>query len=146
MKYSLVNVSSQPELWSAGDPVRPELGVSFKTYPGREVFGLKDEEDEYAAFCCVARTWDIPSDVTSLSSLTSVDGSCYIPYTVWSLKKGAGRIIIAALLDYVKTSCGDIRRVVTLSPNTEMARSFHLRNGADEISTYTSTANFEYMV
>mgnify|MGYP001173219203 CR=1 FL=1 len=144
MKYSLENVSSQPELWKDGDPVRPQLGVSYKTYPGREVFGLKDEGGDYVAFCCVARTWDVPKDVMSLSSLTSEEGTCYIPYTVWSLKKGSGKAIINALLDHVRNTVKDVRRVVTLSPNTEMARSFHLRNGAKEISTYIVTANFEY--
>ena len=144
MTYSLEVVSDKPELWKDGDPVRPELGVSYKTYPGRKVFGLKVEDGNYVAFCCVARTWDVPSDIMSLSNLTSNDGTCYIPYTVWSLKRGAGKAIINALLDYVREASPDIQRVVTLSPNTEMARNFHLRNGAREISTYVSTANFEY--
>ena len=144
MNYSLEVVSDKPDLWKDGDPVRPELGVTYKTYPGRKVFGLWNEEGEYVSFCCVARTWDVPVDIMSLSSLTSEDGSVCVPYTVWSLRKGAGRSIIKELLKMLSDSESGIKRVVTLSPKTEMARKFHLRNGAREICVNVVTANFEY--
>lgn len=144
MNYILEDVTWKPELWESGDPVRPDLGVSFKTYPGRRVFGLKDEDETYVAFCCVARTSGVPYDIMSLSSLTLEDGSIYVPYTVWSLRRGSGKAIINALLSYVETSEDKITRVVTLSPRTEMARKFHLRNGAEEIAVHVVTANFEY--
>ena len=99
MNYTLDIVTEKPDLWKDGDPVRPELGVSFKTYPGREVFGLRNESGEYVAFCCVAKTLQVPWDITSLSSFTANDGTIYVPYTVWSLKKGSGKAIINALLD-----------------------------------------------
>lgn len=146
MSYTLEFVTSKPDLWKDGDPVRPELGVAYKTYPGREVFGLKNKDGNYVAFCCVARTWGVPIDIMSLSNLTSKEGTCYIPYTVWSLKRGSGKAIINALLDHARNTAKGIRRVVTLSPNTEMARSFHLRNGAKEIATHVVTANFEYFL
>ena len=144
MKYSLEVVSDKPDLWKDGDPVRPELGVTYKTYPGRKVFGLRSEEGEYVSFCCVARTWDVPVDIMSLSSLTSEDGSVCVRYTVWSLRKGAGRSIIKELLKMLSSSEPGIKRVVTLSPKTEMARRFHLRNGAREVGVNVVTANFEY--
>ena len=146
MNYTLDVVTEKPDLWRDGDPVRPELGVSFKTYPGREVFGLRDESGEYVAFCCVARTLQVPWDIMSLSSFTANDGTVYVPYTVWSLKKGSGKAIINALLERVRSSEEDIRRVVTLSPRTDMARNFHLRNGAKEIAVHVVTANFEYEI
>ena len=144
MKYSLEVVSDKPHLWKDGDPVRPELGVAYKTYPGRKVFGLKDENGEYVSFCCVARSADVPWDIMSLSNFTSKEGTVYVPYTVWSLRRGAGKSIINAILDHVRNGSEVIRRVVTLSPNNDMARSFHLRNGAKEIATHIVTANFEY--
>lgn len=137
-------VTNKPELWKDSDPVRPELGVSYKSYPGRQVFGLKDSTGEWVAFCCVARTTGVPWDIMSLSELTLEEGVIAVPYTVWSLKRGSGKTIIAAILDHVKKPGKNITRVVTLSPNTEMARSFHLRNGAKEIATHVVTANFEY--
>ena len=146
MNYTLDIVTEKPDLWKDGDPVRPELGVSFKTYPGREVFGLRNESGEYVAFCCVAKTLQVPWDITSLSSFTANDGTIYVPYTVWSLKKGSGKAIINALLDKVRSSEEDVRRVVTLSPRTDMARNFHLRNGAKEIAVHVVTANFEYEI
>lgn len=146
MNYVLDVVTERPELWKDGDPVRPNLGVSYKTYPGREVFGLRNEAGEYVAFCCVARTLQVPWDIMSLSSFTSEDGTVYVPYTVWSLKKGSGKAIINALLDKVRASEEDIRRVVTLSPKTDMAKNFHLRNGAKEIAEHIVTANFEYEI
>lgn len=144
--YELELVCDKPDLWKDSDPVRPELGVSYKTYPGRKVFGLRDEAGEYVAFCCVARTWGVPYDVMSLSNLTSEEGTFYIPYTVWSLRRGAGKAIINALLDHVRQSGENIQRVVTLSPRTEMAKNFHLKNGAKEIATHVVTVNFEYPV
>ncbi len=146
MNYTLENVTSKPHLWENSDPVRPELGVAYKTYPGRLVFGLRDENNEYVAFCCVARSLAVPQDITSLSNFTSQDGTIYVPYTVWSLKKGAGRTIINELLSLVRDSDTEVNRVVTLSPKTEMAKNFHLRNGAREISSSVVTVNFEYPV
>ncbi len=146
MGYEIVDVTSESELWKYGDPVRPELGVSYKSSPGRKVFGLRDPAGKYVAFCCVARTFDVPYDIMSLSSLTDENGTFYIPYTVWSLKKGSGKAIINALLDHVRNSNENVQRVVTLSPKTEMARKFHLRNGAKEIASHIVTVNFEYII
>ena len=144
MNCTLEDVTCQPELWKEGDPVRPELGVSYKTYPGRKVFGLKSSDGEYIAFCCVARTLGVPWDIMSLSNFTSNEGNIYVPYTVWSLRRGAGKTIINKLLDYVKNTNDLIHRVVTLSPRTDMARNFHLKNGAREIASNIVTVNFEY--
>ena len=146
MKYKLELVTSKTELWKSTDPVRPELGVSYKTYPGRNVYGLKDESDDYVAFCCVARTWDVPQDIMTLSSLTSEEGTVCVPYTVWSLRKGAGSAIINELLRLIRESDDGIKRVVTLSPVTEMARKFHLKNGAKQVCRNIATVNFEYTI
>lgn len=143
-EFELEKVTSKPILWKDSDPVRPELGVSFKTYPGREVFGLKDSDGSYVAFCCVARTFDVPVDITTLSAYTLKDGRVWVPYTVWSLRKGSGKAIINEILKLAREKESQVDRVVTLSPRTEMARNFHLRNGASEIKTNIVTANFEY--
>jgi len=146
MKYIIEIVNDRPELWRDGDPVRPELGVSYKTYPGRKVYGLRSEDGNYVAFCCVARTWEVPQDIMGLSRLTSEEGSVYVPYSVWSLRRGAGKIIINELLRIAREGDLGIKRVVTLSPTTEMARNFHIRNGAYEISSTTAIVNFEYPI
>jgi hypothetical protein len=144
-KYILENVTSRPSLWEAKDPVRPDLNVKFKTAVGRGVFGLKGIDGEYKAFMCYSRTSDIPKCVRELDELTSVNGQIIIPYTVWSYEKGAGREIINRVVDLVRNS-RMAERVVTLSPQTEMARNFHLRNEAVEFRVNETTVNFEYKV
>ena len=141
--YALEDVRCSPELWGDVDPVRPELSVKFKTRPGRFVYGLKSPAGSYAAFVCFSKSTDVPSDVISLSNMTDVSGRVAVPYTVWSNAKGAGRAIIKKLVELVKSN--DLAdRVVTLSPRTEMAKKFHLRNSATIYRENVVTVNFEY--
>ena len=51
-------------------------------------------------------------------------------YTVWSYKPGAGRQIVNGVAGRIKTQRPWVKRFVTLSPLTEMAEKFHLKNGA----------------
>jgi len=69
-------------------------------------------------------------------------GEIVIAYTVWSRKRGAGKEIIKKLGEWVKEN--KFARLVTLSPLTDMARKFHLSNGAIEIGVNETTQNFEY--
>ena len=39
-----------------------------------------------------------------------------------------------------------IERVVTLSPVTAMAKSFHIKNGAVEVKRNIASINFEYKI
>ena len=144
MKYTLENITENIEAWFNKDPVRPELSIEFRTDKGREVFGLKGESGEYKAFCCIATTTAVPRSIEELNELTSELGVFAIPYTVWSYQKGAGREIINQLVSLASQS-KSITRVVTLSPLTDMARKFHLRNDATELQVNETTANFEYL-
>ena len=72
------------------------------------------------------------------------DPSVAMFYTVWSYPRGAGRTIILEVRDYIQKNMPHIKRFVTLSPKTEMARKFHLRNGATELQVNETTVNFEY--
>jgi hypothetical protein len=144
MRYTLENVTKNIEAWSGKDPVRPELSVEFRTKAGREVFGLLGEDGGYKAFVCIAYTTGVPKSVTSMESLTSVDGNIAVPYTVWSYQRGAGKEIINQALSFMRAN--NISRVVTLSPLTEMAKRFHLRNNAIELQVNETTANFEYLL
>ena len=141
----IVDVTRSPDLWSEGDPVRPELDIKFKTAEGRGVFGLLAPDGEYKAFMCYAHTNSVPRTVEELDTMTSPGGAIVIPYTVWSREKGAGRQIINKVLDLVSVT-GKAQRVVTLSPLTAMARNFHLRNNAVELQTNKTTVNFEYTI
>jgi hypothetical protein len=144
MKYTLENVTENIKAWFNKDPVRPELNVAFRTKEGREVFGLKDESGDFKAFLCLSYTVGVPTTVEELDYLTTIDGRIAVPYTVWSYQKGAGKEIINQVASLMKTRKA-VTRIVTLSPLTEMAREFHLRNNAIELQANEITANFEYL-
>ena len=59
-------------------------------------------------------------------------------------KKGGGKLIVKEVFKVIKKS-NHLNRLVTLSPLTEMARNFHLRNGAVEVQINETTQNFEYI-
>ena len=138
------------------DPVRPELDNIFRTNFGRKIFGVKFK-DEIHAVMCFAFTDQIPKSIEELD-LFSQDaflknvqrdpnkvGRIAIAYTVWSKKKGGGKLIVKEVYKMIKKS-NHLNRLVTLSPLTEMARKFHLRNGAVELQVNETTQNFEYKV
>tara|TARA_Y100000590_G_scaffold184134_1_gene209775 strand:+ start:995 stop:1555 length:561 start_codon:yes stop_codon:yes gene_type:complete len=137
------------------DPVRPELDNEFRTSYGRKIFGVK-YKNEIHAIMCFAFTNQIPKSVHQLD-LFSRDaflqsatrdqnvGQIAIAYTVWSNKKGGGKLIVNEVFKMIKKS-NHLNRLVTLSPLTEMARNFHLKNGAEEIQVNEETQNFEYKI
>ena len=105
---------------------------------------------------CFAFTNKIPTTVKELDLLSrdaflqSVTrdqkiGKIAIAYTVWSKKKGGGKLIVKEVFKIIKKS-NHLNRLVTLSPLTDMARKFHLNNGAIEIQVNENTQNFEYKV
>ena len=111
------------------DPVRPHISAAWRTRSGREVYGLYNEE-KLRAVICVAYTDEIPTCERDLG-WPGTDVAVF--YTVWSYDKGAGREIVK-LQSIFKKRTWHVKRFVTLSPLTEMARNFHLRNGAKFIS------------
>ena len=72
-------------------------------------------------------------------------GQIAIAYTIWSKKKGGGKLIVKEIFKMIKKS-NHLNRLITLSPLTDMARKFHLHNGAIEIQVNDETQNFEYII
>tara|TARA_A100001011_G_C14109789_1_gene756479 strand:- start:227 stop:736 length:510 start_codon:yes stop_codon:yes gene_type:complete len=137
------------------DPVRPELDIKFRTEYGRKIYGVK-HKDEICAIMCFGFTNDIPKTVEELDLMTKDAhlqsalrdrnvGKIAIAYTVWSKKKGGGKLIVKEVFKKIKES-NHLNRLVTLSPLTEMARNFHLSNGAFELQVNEKTQNFEYKI
>ena len=137
------------------DPVRPELDNEFRTSYGRKIYGVK-YKNEIHAIMCFAFTNKIPKTVHELdlfsrdAFLQSVRrdqrvGKIAIAYTVWSKKKGGGKLIVKEVFKKIKKS-NHLNRLVTLSPLTDMARKFHLNNGAIEVQVNENTQNFEYKI
>ena len=72
-------------------------------------------------------------------------GKIAIAYTVWSKKKGGGKLIVKEVFKKIKKS-NHLDRLITLSPLTDMAINFHLRNGAKELQVNKESQNFEYKI
>ncbi len=144
------------ECITSEDPVRPELDNKFRTSYGRKIYGVKFK-DEIHAVMCFAFTDEIPKSVEELDLLSkdaylkniqrdpNKVGKVAIAYTVWSKKKGGGKLIVNEVFKMIKKS-NHLNRLVTLSPLTDMAKKFHLRNGATQLQVNKTTQNFEYRV
>lgn len=150
-KYDLVEM---PYIDCKEDPVRPELSLEFRQAYGRKIYGLKDNEGDIAAIICFAFTHKVPTTIEEMDVLSrdaamqaihraGVQGDIAIAYTVWAKKKGGGRAIVNEVYKMVKES-NHLNRLVTLSPLTDMARNFHLKNGAKELQVNSTSQNFEY--
>ena len=72
-------------------------------------------------------------------------GQIAIAYTIWSKKKGGGKLIVKEIFKLIKKS-NHLNRLITLSPLTEIGRNFHLNIGAIELKVNEETQNFEYKI
>ena len=137
------------------DPIRPELDNVFRRSYGRKIYGVK-YKGEIHAVMCFAYTNQIPKNVDELdkfshdASLQSAQrdqnvGKIAIAYTVWSKKKGGGKLIVKEVFKKIKKSY-HLNRLVTLSPLTDMATKFHSHNGANLLRINETTQNFEYKI
>ena len=149
------------------DPVRPDLDANYRTSNGREVFSLQISEDpsihssmgdhglyygennQYkpGAIICVAYTTEIPKsldDIEKYSCSPHQINCIAVFYTVWSYQRGAGRKIVFAAAENIKHEYPNVERFITLSPKTEIARTFHLGNNAILLSENLESDNFEY--
>jgi signal peptidase I len=150
-KYDLIELH---DIDVKEDPVRPELTLEFRQKNGRKIYGLKDEEGDIAAIMCFAFTHNVPKTVEELDALSydawmqsthraGIQGDIAIAYTVWAKKRGGGKAIVNEVYKMIKES-HHLNRLVTLSPLTDMARKFHIRNGAKELQVNEESQNFEY--
>ena len=137
------------------DPVRPQLDNKFRTSYGRKIYGV-EYQGEIHAVMCFAYTNEIPKTVDELDKFSHDAflqsamrdqnvGKIAIAYTVWSRKKGGGKLIVKEVFKKIKKS-NHLNRLITLSPLTEMATQFHSKNGAKLLQINADTQNFEYKV
>ena len=128
---------------------------NFRSSYGRKIFGVK-YKGEIHAVMCFAYTNEIPKSVEELDKFShdaflqsamrdQKVGQIAIAYTVWSKKKGGGKLIVREVFKKIKKS-NHLNRLVTLSPLTEMATKFHSRNGAKLLQVNETTQNFEYLI
>jgi hypothetical protein len=122
------------------DPVRPHIPPEQRVGHSKEVW-LHIEDKRVDAVLCVHFCSGVPTSEQELWISSSLYTA--VLYSVWSYQKGAGRKIVREFLDLYQPF-GIVKRIVTLSPKTDMARDFHLRNGANLLQENETTVNYEY--
>jgi len=130
------------------DPVRPNIPTYRRYGHNRGVFFLTSDEYGFPhAIACCSFISKIPATEAELLD-DHEQFNVAVFYTVWSekspLSRGTGRVIINKALNHIKWFKPFVNCVVTLSPKTEMARKFHLSNGATLFRENEHTVNFEY--
>jgi hypothetical protein len=124
------------------DPVRPEIPLDFRIADNAEIIVLLGSEKPTAIVCVAYRDF-VPKDTVELVS-PPYEPSVAVFYTIWSYIPGAGRDLIVQARKELTKRKPNIKKFVTLSPQTEMARKFHLKNGATIFSENANSVNYEY--
>ena len=125
------------------DPVRPDIPAEFRVDTNRFVLALVEEK--VRAVVCVSLQNSIPTGVDNLGYIgNNIDTAIF--YTIWSYVPGAGTELLLSAVSDIRKNYPAVERFVTLSPKTEMARRFHIKNGAIVYRENTDTINYEYLV
>lgn len=125
------------------DPVRPEIPTDFRVSEGRMVAALVEDEKPEAIVCVSFHDF-VPTSVNDLKNVTQVPTTAVF-YTIWSYKPGKGQELLQEAVRGIKSQYPSVTRFVTLSPKTNMARRFHLKNGAIVFRENIESINYEYI-
>ena len=142
MLQAITNLTEEIVRLLKDDPVRPELPAEFRVNANSRIYVLRDG-DQTRAVTCVKFLDTVPAAVEDMvrefeSATTAVF------YTIWSYVPGAGRDLIVEAQKSIEAEFPGIKTYVTLSPKTEMARRFHLKNGAGIYRENPDTVNYIY--
>lgn len=124
------------------DPVRPEIPVGQRINSNSRIYVLKEGESTQAVTCVKFLT-GVPAAVDDLVD-TVESATTAVFYTIWSYAAGAGRTLIQEAQKSIEAEFPGIQTYVTLSPKTDMARRFHLKNGAGVYRENLDTINYIY--
>ena len=142
MIYVNSNISDPYTAFVKDDPVRPHIPISERVNNNAKIFALIENE-QLAAMVCARFCNGVPANEAELLvPITEPDTIVF--YTIWSYTPGAGARLINEGLEQVKDIFPNIKRFVTLSPQTKMAERFHLRNGATIFRINSDSVNYEY--
>jgi hypothetical protein len=124
------------------DPVRPHIPLEQRINDAAEILLLKAGEEILAATCLQWLT-EIPKNEEDLKTV-SKSKNVAVFYTIWSYSPGAGAALIRQAADWILKEHSEVNDIVTLSPQTEMAKRFHLKNGALVHQTNETSVNYRY--
>jgi len=124
------------------DPVRPHIPLEQRINEAAEILILMAGEEVLAATCM---QWlsTVPENETDLVDLAK-DKKIAVFYTIWSYRPGAGQRLLKQAAQWLLEEYKDITGIVTLSPQTELAKRFHLKNGAKIRRENSTSVNYEY--
>lgn len=124
------------------DPVRPHIPLEQRINDAAEILILKAGEQVLAATCM---QWlaDIPEDEQDLISMGH-EHNVAVFYTIWSYSPGAGARLLKQAAEWLLRDHPGIEAIVTLSPQTEMAKRFHHKNGAVTLRQNPTSVNYQY--
>ena len=142
MLHTITCITEDLETLIKDDPVRPEIPLSDRVNINSRMYVLKDG-DKTAAVTCVKFLNSIPEAVEDMAGLVE-SATTAVFYTIWSYAAGAGRTLIQEAQKSIEAEFPGIETYVTLSPKTEMARRFHLKNGAGIYRENSTTINYIY--
>jgi hypothetical protein len=142
MLYTITNITEDIVRLIKDDPVRPEIPVDRRINGNSRIYVLR-EGDQTQAVTCVKFLTAIPAAVDDLVDVVDA-ATTAVFYTIWSYAAGAGRTLIQEAQRSIETEFPGIQTYVTLSPKTEMARRFHLKNGAGIYRENSDTINYIY--
>lgn len=125
------------------DPVRPELSKEFRVSHNRFVSYLI--EDKVNAVVCVSLHDFVPKSVEDINIISESPDTAVF-YTIWSYQSGSGNSLLRNTVEKIKHDMPLIKRFITLSPKTEIAKRFHLKNGAKVFRENEHTINYEYKI
>jgi hypothetical protein len=144
MLYLIKNFSDTLFSFLSEDPVRPNIPHVDRVGENKDIFVSRNEDSTVNAITCVSYQNNIPTNEGELFQVSDQPDTAVF-YTIWSYQPGAGRKLIFESVKYIKENNPNIRRFVTLSPKTDMARKFHLKNGAIVFRENDDTINYEYV-
>ena len=142
MLHTITTITEDLQTLIQDDPVRPEIPLNQRVNANSRIYMLKSG-DQTLAVTCVKFLTVVPAAVEDLVDLVE-SATTAVFYTIWSYAAGAGRDLIQQAQTSIQEEFPDISTYVTLSPKTEMARKFHLKNGARELRENSNTINYIY--
>jgi hypothetical protein len=125
------------------DPVRPEISKEFRVSDCRYIAAIVEGQRPNSMVCVSLHDF-VPSSIDDLSN-TVENPTVAVFYSIWSYKPGSGAALLRLAVKDIKERNPGIVNFVTLSPKTEMARRFHLKNGALVLRENDSTVNYQYL-
>lgn len=140
MLYVVDSIDSKWVKYISSDPVRPTISVEDRINSNSVVYIYSSSGIEADAVLCVKFLSSVPASEYELLSTSS--GSVVIFYSIWSNRSGSGKELLKVVYSMLKGF--GYKDFVTLSPCSELARKFHISNGASILRINDSSINYLY--